>query len=457
MRATTSQSGPSRVTAAAVSRRGFLTGALAMSGLAAGALSGCASSSGAGAASDTSAKRLVHWSFDDGRVAIAKHVAQSEAFTTAHPGVTFDFQQFTWAQMHDKLLAALVSGRGAPDTVDIEIQRFPQFIGGGAVPFVDLTDRIGAKISDLAKSAATDPWTWREKVYGIGTELNAVTFTYRDDIMSSLGIKTPFETWDEVIDAGKKVSASGNMKMFAIHDQAVFDWDMINQVMGGEFFDEAGEYQGDSEQGVAALTWLRDLVHQHHIADIAPTEASNNYNGPAYWSAFQANKYAAVFGPAWLFTGLLKNVPDQAGKWRMQNLPTGLGASRPTAFAGGTGQAITNQARNVSACWDLIRLTNFELGSSKFEFDNRGVFPTYKPALSESWLQAPVQYFGGQNVGSLYQEVADQIPPWHTSPQLYKATDAVIRLAITPVMNNRAEPAAALKRVRDEIAKLKQG
>jgi arabinosaccharide transport system substrate-binding protein len=369
--------------------------------------------------------------------------------------VTVEFQQFTWAQMHDKLLAALVSGRGAPDVADIEIQRFPQFIGGATVPFVDLTQRIGSDIDKLARSAATDPWTWKSKTYGVGTELNAVKFTYRKDVMDDLGIKTPFETWDEVVAAGRKVAAGGKMKMFALHDQAVFDWDMITQVMGGSFFDSSGEFSGDSEQGVAALTWLRDLVHKEKIADIAPATAANNYNGPEYWAAFKAEKYAAIFGPAWLFTGLVKNVPQQAGKWRMQTLPTGLGAGRPTAFAGGTGQCITSQSKHADVAWDIIKLTNFSSDSSKFEFTNRGVFPTYKPAFQEAWLKAPSQFFGGQRIGDIYAEVAEKIPAWSTSPKLYKGVDAIVRLAITPVMNARKDAAPALADVRKSLDQLK--
>ncbi|MCW2716862.1 ABC transporter substrate-binding protein [Pseudonocardia sp.] len=442
---------PSHPLSRALSRRSFLGVTLAASGTAALALAGCGAGGGAGGA----AKDLTYWSFDEGRVAIARHVVESAAFKQLHPDVRVDFQQFTWAQMHDKLLAALVSGRGAPDMADIEIQRFPQFIGGNSVPFLDLTGRIGASVDELARSAAVDPWSWQGKIYGVGTELNAVTLTYRDDVMRSLGIKTPFATWDDVIAAGKTVSASGTMKMFGVHDLAVFDWDMITQVMGGTFFDKSGAFAGDSEQGVQALTWLRDLVHAHGIADIAPADANNIYNGPQYWAAFQANRYAAIFGPAWLFTGLLKNVPDQAGKWRMQNLPTGLGASLPTAFAGGTGQAVTAQSRNVDACWDIVRLTNFSLDSSRFEYDQRGVLPTYKPALAQPWLQEPTAYYGGQNIGAVYSKIADQIPPWNTSPQLYKGVDAIVRLAITPVLNNRADPASALRQVRDELNRLK--
>jgi arabinosaccharide transport system substrate-binding protein len=394
---------------------------------------------------------ISYWSFDAGRVAIAKHVAESQAFGALHPGVKLEIQQFPYAQMHDKLLAALVSGRGAPDMADIEIGRFPQYIGSSKVPLVDVTDRIGAEIDQLVVGAATAPWTWQDRVYGIGTELNVITFAYRHDIMEKPKIEVPFKTWDEVVEAGRKVSASGEMLMFALHDRALWDWNMMHQTWGGSFFKADGTYDGDSEEGVASLTWLRDLIYKEKIAGIAPATAANAYNGPEYFAAFADNKYAAMFGPPWLFTGLLKTVPTLAGKWSMQTMPTGLGASRPTALIGGTGQAITAQSGKPDVCWDLMKLTNFNVDSSKFEFESRTVYPTYKPALSEPWLREPVKYFGNQRIGEVYGEVAEQTPPWVTGPTLTSAMEAAVRVAVTPVMNNKKEPRAALAEVRQEL------
>ena len=124
--------------------------------------------------------------------------------------------------MHDKLLAALVSGQGAPDIAEVEIARFSQFLKGERVPFVPLTERIGAEIDNIYKPAASDPWSWGGEIYGLGNELNAVVLTYRQDLLDGLGIETPFETWDQVIEAGKQIVADGETKTFAIHDIALW-------------------------------------------------------------------------------------------------------------------------------------------------------------------------------------------------------------------------------------------
>lgn len=53
--------------------------------------------------------------------------------------------------MHDNLLAALLSGTGAPDLVDIEIAKFPTFMKGD-IQLYDLTD-VAALYSDLILQA----------------------------------------------------------------------------------------------------------------------------------------------------------------------------------------------------------------------------------------------------------------------------------------------------------------
>lgn len=437
------------------SRRTLLAAAAA-AGLGAAGLAGCTTRTGTptsgGGDGGGEDQALTYWSFDDGRVAIAKHVAESSAFTSSHPGVKLSIQRFPWAQMHDKLLAALVSGRGAPDMADIEIQRFSQFIGGNEVPLVDLTDRLGADREQLVTGAATAPWTWKDRIYGIGTELNAVTLGYRQDIMDDNNISTPFKSWDDIIASGQKISAQGKTKMFPVHDRSIWDFLMVQQLWGGSFF-ENGEYAGDSDSGVAALTWLHDLLYEYKIASIAPSTAANTYNGPEFWAAFGNNEYAALFGPPWMFTGLLKTVPALAGKWRMQEIPPGLGDSAPTALIGGTGQTITNQSKKANVCWDLIKLTNLSLDSSRFEFETRAVYPTYKEALTQDWLKEPVKYFGNQRIGDVYAKVAPEVPEWQVGPSLYPAIDTTVRVALTPVINNKADPATALRAVRQEIPK----
>ncbi|MCD6030918.1 MAG: extracellular solute-binding protein family 1, partial [Thermomicrobiales bacterium] len=180
------------------------------------------------------------WGFNAERLNFAENAANLPAFKDKHPNVTVNFSQYQFAQMHDRLLAALASGQGAPDMAEVEIARFSQFLKGDRVPFVPLTERIGAEVDNIYKPAASDPWTWAGEIYGLGNELNAVVLTYRQDILDELGVETPFETWDQVIEAGKQIAANGETKTFAVHDIAFGDWFQMAQVAGTSLFDAEG-------------------------------------------------------------------------------------------------------------------------------------------------------------------------------------------------------------------------
>jgi arabinosaccharide transport system substrate-binding protein len=436
-----------------LTRRGFLkTSGGALAGAYVLGLAGCGGGEEGGSGDNT----LEFWAFDEGRANLARAAIDTQEWKDAHGNVEVNFRIFPYEQMHDKLLTSLVSGKGAPDIADVEISRFSNFIKGDELPFVDLTDRIGDDINDVYKPAATDPWTWQNKIYGVGNELNTCVLAYRTDVMEEAGVQTPFESWDEVIEAGQAVS-NDERKMFALHDIAFGDHYMLSQSSGTAYFDENGEYIGDNEKSVGALQFLHDMVYDSGIAGIAPVVANDNWYPPQYRAAFRAEKFIALFGPPWHVSFLFTDVPEQSGKWSVQKLPSGLGEGLPTANFGGTGQCVTTQSQNVDAAYDLVRISNLTTEGVMADFKARTAYPAYKPAYDEPALQKPNEYFGGEKIGQLYSELAPELPPFNQSTVWGQATEALVREAITPVMQDQMDAKAALTELRDTIESMKQG
>ena len=436
-----------------LTRRGFLkTGGGALAGAYVLGLAGCGGGEEGGSGDNT----LEFWAFDEGRADLARAAIETQEWKDAHGNVEVNFRIFPYEQMHDKLLTSLVSGKGAPDVADVEISRFSNFIKGDELPFVDLTDRIGDDINDVYKPAATDPWTWQNKIYGVGNELNTCVLAYRTDVMEEAGVQTPFETWDEVIEAGRAVS-NDERKMFALHDIAFGDHYMLSQSSGTTYFDENGEYIGDNEKSVGALQFLHDMVYDSGIAGIAPVVANDNWYPPQYRAAFRAEKFIALFGPPWHVSFLFTDVPKQSGKWSVQKLPSGLGEGLPTANFGGTGQCVTTQSQNVDVAYDLVRISNLTTEGVMADFKARTAYPAYKPAYDEPALQKPNEYFGGEKIGELYSELAPELPPFNQSTVWGQATEALVREAITPVMQDKMDAKTALTGLRDTIESMKQG
>ncbi|HEY0738509.1 MAG TPA: substrate-binding domain-containing protein [Herpetosiphonaceae bacterium] len=429
------------------------TGATASGAAASSAASGAAASAPASGAGGGTA--LEFWAFSEDRLKFVRELIQSSAWTSAHPGVTVNFRVFPYNEMHDKLLAALASGQGAPDIADVEISRFSRFIKGERVGFVPLNDRIGSEIDNLYTAAATAPWSWQGQIYGLGNELNTCVLGYRKDVFDAAGITTPFATWDDVIAAGKQIS-NDQRKMFAIHDINSGDWYQMAQHAGTTMFDDQGNYQADNEKSVAAMQFLHDLVHVHQIAGIAPAEAADDWAPPTYKAAYAAEQFVATFGAPWHFGGLIPAIPDQSGKWVAQAFPKGLGDSRPTANHGGTGQCITEQSKNADLAWELIKICNLTKEGVLTDFRIRTAYPAYKPAYEDATLQEPSEFFGGQKIGELYSSIATEIPEFKQSPVWPEATEAMNRIVITPVMQNQKDAKTALTELGTEVDRLKQ-
>jgi arabinosaccharide transport system substrate-binding protein len=430
-----------------LSRRDFLkvTGA----GVAVAGLFGAAGCGGGQEGGQGGGNSLEMWLFSPERADWVRQVLKLEPWTSKHEGVKVNMRVFPYEQMHDRLQTALVSGQGAPDLADVEISRFSPYIGGDDVPFVPLNDRIGNEIDNVYTPAGTDPWTWQDQIYGLGNELNTCVLAYRQDVMEEAGIQTPFETWDQAIEAGKQIS-NADRKMFAIHDQAFGDHYIMAQSAGTTYFNDEGDYIGDNQQSVEAMQFLHDLVYEHRIASIAPVTGGDTWYPPQYRAAFRAGRFVALFGPPWHLAMLPLDVPDQAGQWTVQELPQGVGEGIPTAQFGGTGQCITVQSQNQDLAWDLIRACNLTVEGTLADFKLRTVYPTYKPTYDEAELEKRDDYFDAE-LGPLYSSLAPRLVQFNQSPQWSETTEAIIRDVVTPVMQDRAQAAEALRQVRSAI------
>jgi len=406
-----------------------------------------------GASSNT----LEFWAFAEDRLFFVKDVLESDAWKSKHPDVKVNFRVYNITQMHDKLLTALVSGKGAPDIADVAGGFFSKFIKGETMPFVPLTDRIGDEIDKLYTPTATAPYGWGGEIYGVSNELNPVVLAYRKDIMGELGVRTPFETWDDVIVAGEQLVRSSESKMFALHDIDYGDWYMLMQNAGTQFFGDNGEFIADNEAGLASLQFSRDLVYEYEVAGIAAGTPADPWHSPEYMAGYRAEKYVAVLAPPWLLNFFRLDVPGQKGKWTVQKLPEGLGAGRPTANFGGTAHCITEQSENPDLAWDLAKACNLTTQGVLTDFKQRGVFPTYKPAYGASELNKTDEYFSGTNFGELYSSLAPEILNLNTSPVYLEATQELVRTAVGPVMQNQADPKTALNQAAAEIERMRQG
>jgi arabinosaccharide transport system substrate-binding protein len=408
-----------------VSRRSVLKAAGGLAAASAGAwwLSGCAP------AYNTGAKKTINfWAFSDTRIFWQKK-AWDLYKQQKKPDFEINWLIFPYQQMHDKILITSQAGSGGPDIADIEIGQFSRYIKGDTI-FVDLKPKLEAMgvLDKLFKPSATDPWTWKGKIYGMGNELNTCLMAYRFDLLEKANIKVPFETWDDFIEAGKKYHQdTGKYLIEQPYSDAGYWWVMTLQ-QGGGYFGQSGQPTVNAAPAIKTATYMQQAIKDGWST---PRPLSASYNAQV-----DSGIFATILGPSWNFSGFTQeNAPHTKGKWHLQPLPYWTpGSGSRTATWGGTGVSVLKTSQSVEEALDFVTFEHTTPQALLYDFDERQVWPTFKPALDDPRLSQPLEFFDNQKVGELIKEVSPEINTWYNSPYWPETVDATIRVGLSPTI-----------------------
>ncbi|GCE25596.1 putative arabinose-binding protein [Dictyobacter alpinus] len=409
-------------TIASPSRRSFLKSA---AGLAVGGslfLDGCAPAFNQGAK-----KTLNFWAFSDTRIIWQKKAWQLYK-QQKKPDFEINWLIFPYTQMHDQVLITSQAGSGGPDIADIEISQFSRYIKGDII-FADLSAKLQQLnvMDKLYRPSATDPWTWKGKIYGIGNELNTCLMSYRWDIWKKAGLKAPVATWDDFAEQGKKFHADTKNYLldFPFSDWGYW-WIMSLQQKGG-FFNDQGVPTLNSPANVKSLQYQKDAI-KDGWGTVRP-------NGQAYNTALGQGSIATLLGPSWNFSGFTQeNLPETKGKWQLQPIPTWETGGSRTATWGGTGVSVLKTSSSVDEAIDFVLFEHTSTEALLYDFAARQVWPTYRPALDDPTLTKPLPFFNDQKVGDLIKEVSPEINKWYNSPFWPETTGACVNYGLTPAI-----------------------
>ena len=221
---------------------------------------------------DDRSNTLEYWVFH--QIHYDEYSARIPAFEAANPGVKVDLRLIS--KIHDKLLAAFLSGIGAPDITEVEISSVGRFFKGSReeIGLVDLTDRVEADgLMDEFVQARLAPWSLDGRVYGLPHDVHPVVLLYRHDAYEEAGIDPEsIHTWDDFIVAGRKLARDDDGDgrpdryplMLRAHKPGHF-WLMLLQ-NGGGMFDKDGGVIIDNEIAVSTLEFYCRLLNEERLA-----------------------------------------------------------------------------------------------------------------------------------------------------------------------------------------------
>ena len=157
---------------------------------------------------------------------------QAAAFEKVHPDIKVDVQ--TVDSSYTRIMPRLTAGTDLPDVMVVQNRDFPTFLNQNTDAFLDITSEF-KESRDHFVPASWDAVTKDGKIYGVPTDMGPAALFYRADLFEKAGIKAEdIQTWDDLIAAGKKLSAAthGETAMLGTAEDTDLYDQLLNQAGG---------------------------------------------------------------------------------------------------------------------------------------------------------------------------------------------------------------------------------
>lgn len=239
----------------------------------------------------------------------AKFSEEAFAKWQADNGATVAYETLAWPQLHDRMATAFASG-AAPWDITYNCGWVPEF-ESFLSPYADTLPK--ALVDDLpASSFATT--TVGGKRYGTVFTLSLLTLFYNKELLEQAGFKEAPRTWDEMKACAKEMTRDGRFGFVlnygdpaGIGGTASY-WMVFLQQAGGKLYGEDGLPSFKSDEGVAALQMMVDLMPSTDPGSISYAginDATNvllagragmMMNWPFMWNAANDPKQSQIVG-----------------------------------------------------------------------------------------------------------------------------------------------------------------
>ena len=217
--------------------------------------------SAGGSEDATGDTEIVVWAWD---VALEQLEKNAEIFKQDNPGVNFVFEDMGTDQIYSKLVTSLSTGIGLPDVVAIEGEQMSGF--GNKFPDVflkldDIVDKdqyLPIKISEVLVEDHILAFPW---------DAAPMAMYYRTDVFEEAGVNAEeIITWDDYIEAGKKVVEKTDFKMLPLSETAGdLMYRTLLSELGSFYFDDEGNTRVDSPESIEAMSMVKK-IHEAGIS-----------------------------------------------------------------------------------------------------------------------------------------------------------------------------------------------
>lgn len=278
--------------------------------------------------------------------------------------------------LHSKLLVACQNGEGAPDMADIEIGYYGSFLKDNYL--LPLNEVVEPYKDDVVMSRVEMYGDRDGNVYGIDFHLGASVCYYNMDIMNEAGIDpADIVTWDDYVEAGKKVLETTGKPMCAVETADLFLPQLMLLEKGVQYVDADGNPNIATQEHVDVINYIREMIDLG-ICEIAP---GGGFHMEEWYGHLNAGDVASVAMPLWYMGRFTDYCPDLANKVAIYEIPVWNEGDTREVLQGGTGSSVVKGTENEDLAKEFLAFAKLSAEGNAYEWNILG----FDPIRTELW------------------------------------------------------------------------
>jgi arabinosaccharide transport system substrate-binding protein len=357
---------------------------------------------------------------------------------------------YPYDDMHNKLLVALQSGKGAPDIADIEVTKFANYLKGQP-QLLPLNDVVEPEKENIVQSRL-DIYSKDGNYYGIDFHVGASVIYYNKEILDKAGVNPDdIKTWDDYAKAGKVVLEKTGVPMTTLETSDHWTlWPQVAQLEGSDDLIAANGKPNLDDPKIAEI-----LKYQQKLIDegIAVATPGNEHHAEEYYGFMNNGGAASVWMPMWYMGRFTDYMPDLKGEIVIKPLPAWEEGGPRSAGMGGTGTAVTTQSENPDLAKEFIAFAKLSKEGNIQLWKQLG----FDPPRSEVWDMPELkeenkftEYFGPDIFDTLI-EVKDEIEGVNINENTPPVMDVLKTQVLFRIIVDGEDPEKVLKEAQEQV------
>lgn len=308
-----------------------------------------------------------------------------EEFNSSNEGITVTAKYVPFADFK-KQLSIGASADELPDLVILDNPDHASYAAMGI--FADITGKFDVS---TYYDGPVNSCTLDGKLYGVPFGSNDLVLFYNEDMLAAAGREVP-KTWDDLLETAKACTTdtvSGFAHSSLQNEEGTFNF------LPWVWSTGATSYEIDSEGGIKALSFVKDLVDSG-----AMTKEAINWTQGDTMHQFIAGNLAMMINGTWQIPTMRAEVPDL--NWNVALIPqdkqqaSGLGGENYAVIAGGNEDAaikFLEFATSDETCLFMMNAMGYISSDSTLaegQFGDDPVYAVFVEALQYANARGPL-------------------------------------------------------------------